>query len=213
MALSERAIRATAIAALALTGLTLLSILVIDEPVAGAIGRGADPATLSPVVHALEVATGMTVHKFFGGAVLVVAGALLCLWRPTPGRALLLIGATMLVTRIVGNWLKPPFGRLRPSEALRDGVDLGATFFRDGGIAFPSGHVAWFAGLAFGVAIAWPRAAIPAFAVAIFIAASRIASNAHFVGDALGSFALAGCFAAGFATILRLSSPSRSRPA
>jgi membrane-associated phospholipid phosphatase len=212
--LTARAVRVVWIAAAVAAVLTLLSILLIDAPVAAAIGRGADPALFAPVMHVLEVGTGMSLPRHVFGGALVAAGVLLCLWRPVPGRALMLIGATMLVTRIVGNWLKPALGRLRPSEALRDGVDLGATFFRDGGIGFPSGHVAHFAGMACAIAIAWPRAAIPALAAATFVAIARIAVNAHFIGDALGSFALAAAFAAAFATVLRrVSSPSRSRPA
>jgi len=197
-------IRRTWIVAAALALVTMLAIVLVDAPLARAIGGGASWPSRPLVV--LELVTGMTIagwpiDKLLLGAIVIGAGAALWAWRAPLGRAVVLIGLVDLTTRLVAASLKAPFGRLRPREALADGVDLAAAFFRDG-IAFPSGHVAHFAGLAFPIAVLRPRAAPYAFAIAAYVALARIATNDHFLGDTLASAALAAAFTAAFANLL-----------
>lgn len=178
---------------------TLLGIALVDVPLARAIDAGID---LDRVVDVLDRVTGMTWPKKEQLAIaLIVAGGALWLWRPRVGHAFLLVGITHAISRTFGGQLKPLFGRLRPSEALARG-HLDDSFWWNGGIAFPSGHVAHYAALAFTIAYLFPRARIPAFAVLAFIVVARVGANAHFLSDAAASVTIAALACAGIAAAL-----------
>jgi membrane-associated phospholipid phosphatase len=91
-----------------------------------------------------------------------------------------------LVARITGNQLKEAFGRLRPSQWVDHG---GPTFFVDGGISLPSGHVTFFLGLILPLAVLRPRIGVPLLVVAVLVGWARVATNAHFVSDVLAGAA------------------------
>ena len=185
---SERVRHALPFAALGLAALTAIAIAWIDRPLARFLadhGASWDPLW-NHGVEAAEVATGMTVWKWLAGATLLAAAAAAAaLRRWTLARAFVFVGAVHLASRISGNWLKAGFERLRPSQWLERGA--GDSFFVDGGIAFPSGHVAHFLGLVLPLAVLRPRIGLPLLVVPVFVGWARVATNAHFLGDVLAS--------------------------
>ncbi|HWO23613.1 MAG TPA: phosphatase PAP2 family protein [Kofleriaceae bacterium] len=187
---SERrpAPHALLLAAAALAALTPLAILAIDRPVARLLAAYEPSEVWAEGVKLLEQVIGLPLHPLVVSFTLV--GAMLVAMAVPRLRAyapaLMFLAGTHMLARYVTGPLKDLTGRLRPSEWLARGG--GDTFFRDG-IAFPSGHVTLFAGLAIPIAILWPRAR-PVLAAAVFVAAARIAVGAHFVSDALSGFAL-----------------------
>lgn len=191
--------------ALVAAAATVIAILLLDAPVARALGGGASKTAfaraLADVLEVLDRVTLMTWPKKEQLAIaLILGGAVAWWWRPRVGQALLLIGLTHAVSRTLGGHLKPLTGRLRPSEALASG-HVDDSFFRDG-LAFPSGHVAHYAALAFAVAYLWPRLTVPALAVLALVITARVAANAHFVSDVTGSIALAALACAAFGLAL-----------
>lgn len=185
---------------------TLLGIFVLDAPLARALGRDAATSevgsALGDIVDTLDRMTGMSwPEKEPLATALIVAGGALWWWQRRVGHAFLLVGITHAISRTFGGELKPLFGRLRPTEALARG-HLDDSFWWDGGIAFPSGHVAHYAALAFCVAYLVPRARIPAFVVLGLIVVARVGVNAHFLSDAAGSVALAALACAATAAAL-----------
>jgi membrane-associated phospholipid phosphatase len=188
---SERspAPHALLLAAAALAALTPLAILAVDRPVARLLARY-EPSALWPEgIELLEQVIGYSLHPLVVSFTLVaamLAAMAVPRWRAYAPAAMFLAG-THVISRFATGQLKELTGRLRPSEWLARGGG-GDTFFRDG-IAFPSGHVSLFAGLAIPIAVLVPRAR-PVLAAAAFVAAARIAVNAHFVSDALAALAL-----------------------
>ncbi|MCB9562930.1 MAG: phosphatase PAP2 family protein [Kofleriaceae bacterium] len=202
---------------------TLAGVLVLDAPLAEAL-HGGLPAwlerTFDDGVHGLDVATGMDLPRGVLTSALIVVGAALWLAPTRPagtlaarlsaaGHPILVTGLTHAVVRTGGNHLKTLFGRLRPGEALARG-DLDHTFFQ-GGISFPSGHVAHYAALTLAVVLMWPRGRVPALAVLGFVACARVGRDAHFLSDATMSIALAATAVVGFDAALRRARASRGR--
>jgi undecaprenyl-diphosphatase len=182
----------------ALTLLALLSIFLIDAPLARAIAPFVDAnrAFADPFVTVLEYAFGFPVSKFLTGFVLVVAGAALFAFRRPLARLLLYVGVAHLVSRLIAGVLKNVFLRARPYDA-----NAGA-FFVDNGSSFPSGHAAHFWALFFALALAFPRLRIPALILALLVSVSRVMVNDHFVGDVLGSAAICAFVCAALARFL-----------
>jgi membrane-associated phospholipid phosphatase len=198
-------VRQLLIAAAASAVLTVLAIFTIDAPIARAL---ADVAKDDPVLRVfdralelLDTVTGMNLKRGQLPALLIVLGGALWFWRRAVGRPLLLLGLTHAVSRVGGSYLKPVFGRLRPREALEAG-HVDDSFWWPDGLAFPSGHIGHYAALAFGAAVLWPRARIPAFAVLAVVAVARIGRDAHFVSDVTGAMCLAALAAAAFDRML-----------
>ena len=212
-------IRALLVIAAAAALVTVLGILGLDAVVARAIGPDAGTtalaATLADLLQVLDRVTLMLWPKKEQLAIaLLVAGGAVWWWSRPLGHVLLLFGLVHAVSRTLGGHLKPLFGRLRPTEALAAG-HVDDPFFRDG-IAFPSGHVAHYAAIAFVVAYRWPPARIPALAVLGFVICARVGVNAHFVSDAAGSIvvaALATAAAAALLSRLRSGTAAASRRA
>jgi len=204
-----------AVAALA----TGLAILAIDAPAARALAE-VDPAAapvraLDEILALLDEITLVRQPRGRLAAVLIVVGGLAWWWHRGLARAALVLGLTHAISRVGGSYLKEMFGRLRPGEALEAGRS-GASFFQDGGFAFPSGHLGHYGALAFAVAVLWPRARIPALVVLGVVALARIVPNAHWISDVTGAIALAALGAAFSAALVdRLSAaagPTRRRP-
>jgi membrane-associated phospholipid phosphatase len=80
--------------------------------------------------------------------------------------------------------LKFVFGRARPKLFFEQNI-YGIKFFGTEHLyySFPSGHSATAFSLAVGTALFFPRFALPLFMGAAFVAFSRIAINAHYLGD------------------------------
>lgn len=179
--------------------LTVLCIFAIDEPVARMISPAATRGFVNPAVTAIEYAFGFPISKWLTGLVLLlIATALFFVKRHRQLAWLLLFaGLTQLTTRLIAGVLKNVFLRTRPHEGLPD------RWFTDGGSAFPSGHAAHFWGLYFALAIVFPRLRIPLLVLAMFVSIARVAVNDHFVGDVMGSAAIAALVTAGFAFAFR----------
>ena len=180
----------------------LLAIAVVDRPLALAIApiAGAARRLISPVVTVLEWVTLLTLTKFALGFVFLVVGLVLA-WRPATrdvGRFLGVVGGVHMVSRLVAGVLKPPFGRLRPYEML-ESMSREDRWFADGA-SFPSGHAVHFWALLFPIAWRWPRTRVPLLVAALFVSFSRIIVNDHYLGDVLGSVAIAALVSAGFLT-------------
>ena len=194
--------------ALIFAGLAALSILTIDQPLARWLAtRDAWPALWNGGIAVLEYAAGIEPWRWLGACVLMaaaIAAACVPRWR-SAARSLAFVAIVHLAVRVLVLWLKPATGRLRPLEWLAKGGD---TFWRDG-IAFPSGHVAYFASLALPIAIAWPRARWPAVAVVAFTSLARLAVDAHFLSDVLGAIALAAAVTWACSPVLTLRSSRR----
>jgi membrane-associated phospholipid phosphatase len=199
-------IRTLLLVAAAAAALTAVAILAVDAPAARALAEvdtGSAPVRgLDFLLHWLDTLTFMNLPRGRLATVLIVAGAIAWFWRRPVGHALLLFGITHAISRVGGSYLKPVLGRWRPAEALERG-QLDGTFFQDGGISFPSGHVGHYAALAFAVAVLWPRARVPAFAVLGVVVVARVARNAHWISDVTGAITLAAAAAAAAAAMLR----------
>ncbi len=105
--------------------------------------------------------------------------------------AMMTIAFVHLGSRLVTNWIKDGTGRFRPFQVIKKGLD--GSFGWEGGVAFPSGHVTLFASLAIPILYVFPRtriAAIPMAIIVTYVALARIAVNAHWISDTLGSISL-----------------------
>jgi membrane-associated phospholipid phosphatase len=98
----------------------------------------------------------------------------------------MLLGLVPLIAYVVSDLSKPQFGRLRPLEAIERGV---ADAWLVSGNSFPSGHVAFFAGLIVPIVLLYPRT-WPLLAVPILVATQRIIATDHYVSDVVASFGL-----------------------
>jgi membrane-associated phospholipid phosphatase len=199
-------------AGLAFAALTALAIAVLDAPLARFLGQWEPPAFWGKLLELLEWPAGLQLEKrvyligpdFLGPIELNVTrwayalglGAIALVTLIVPrlrgaARAWCFVALAHLLSRLAMVELKESTGRLRPSEWLAAGG--GPTFFREGGLSFPSGHVTYFLSLLLPLAIVAPRLRRPALAVVALVAACRVAQNAHFASDVTGAVALV-CF-------------------
>lgn len=193
-----------------LAAVTLLSIFAADVPLARALDASARStgAALHGVMTAIEYVFLFPVSKFAFGALILLAALALF---PFAGRRrmawlLLFVSLSQLMTRLVAGVLKNVFLRTRPYEGLED------RWFADGGSSFPSGHAAHFWGLFFAIAVAFPKLRIPALILALFVSLARVSVNDHYLGDTIGSAAIAALVACALAPLARRGSQA-SRPA
>jgi membrane-associated phospholipid phosphatase len=169
--------------------LTVIAIFTIDEPLARWIAAHDTHARIwNQGIAWLEVPLGIEPWKWTGVVVLVAGSiATLAIPRLRPAaHAFVLVTLVHLFDRNVTMWMKWGTGRLRPAEWLARGGDV---WLRDGGYAFPSGHVMLFASILVPLAVVYPRTR-PLLAIVVFAAVARIAVNAHWLSDTLGALAL-----------------------
>jgi membrane-associated phospholipid phosphatase len=181
------------ITAIAFAAATAISIVLIDSSVARTLAEYQPSSMWDTGIEILEWAILLPLHKLALPIALVVAMLLTVFvkrWRAY-APSLMTIAAVHLSTRLVTNWIKDGTGRYRPAEFLKKGVD--GSFGWEGGVAFPSGHVVLFASLIIPILYVFPRTrvlAIPLLAILAFVAIARIAVNAHWISDTLGSITL-----------------------
>jgi membrane-associated phospholipid phosphatase len=126
--------------------------------------------------------------------ILVMAGLILLVVSSTRsiGYPLLYIGLVGLLAYGIADVASPFFGRVRPSEAL-PGIDL---WFQSGR-AFPSDHVAFYAGLCMPLVLLFPRLSPLWLAPPLLVAAAGGMEHDHYLSDVSASLALAAALAAG----------------
>jgi membrane-associated phospholipid phosphatase len=136
-----------------------------------------------------------------GFLLLLIAGGLLLLRRTRPiGWPLLYVASVQFASTIIADLAKPQFGRLRPFEAAAN--PGAADTWVVGANSFPSGHVAFYAGLFLPLMLLAPRWAGLLAIPPLFIAAARLLENDHYLSDVAVSFALASLLAIAFRFIL-----------
>jgi hypothetical protein len=177
-------------ALVAVAGLLGLDAIVARWTAAGAAGTLWDVGT-----RWLDLATLKPVSNFLlGGLLLLVAGLLLIVPRTRRlGWPLLYVALVQFLSTVVADLAKPPFGRMRPFEAAAHG---GADIWWVGANSFPSGHIAFYAGLFFPLMLLFPRWAVLLALPPLFVATARIVEHDHYVGDAAASLALAAALSA-----------------
>lgn len=173
--------------------LTVLCILVLDQPLARVLAPYQPPAFWNAGVDVLEWAILFPLWRYALPVALVV-GMLATVgverWR-IHAPMWMFVAGVHLGSRLTVNWFKDATARLRPHQWLKTGTD--ETFGWEKGISFPSGHVVLFASIALPLAVLFPRSR-PVLAIAavvvVFISAARIGVNEHFLSDTLGAITL-----------------------
>ena len=197
-------------------GLTLLSIFLLDQPIAVWAQRagGRESPLFLQGTHWLEVASGFPITRYFLAWLLLGAGALLFISKSTRPAAwmLLFVGTTHLVTRVTAGTLKNVFARLRPFEVIEAG-NWDWNFFGERGSAFPSGHAAHFWGLFFPLAFLFPRYRLPLLIIPLFISVARIGVNDHWTSDVIASAAIAALLTFAFIALFRMTQKEAAQPA
>ena len=100
--------------------------------------------------------------------------------------------AAVAITGVTASALKHAIGRARPSVMEAEGLlvlvpfDMRASF-----ASFPSGHTATIFAAAIALAMIFPRLRAAFFALAVWVALSRVLLGAHWFSDAAASVALA----------------------
>lgn len=147
-------------------------------------------STVVTIRQLLDGIMGLTTSIYIPGAPLAVTGMALLAWRSRRrlGCNFLFIGAVQIAALLVGAWCKDLFGRLRPYEVLQSGA-WEATWFA-GGTSFPSGHAAYYFGLFLPLVYLAPRQCRLLLVFPVFVAASRIVENMHFLSDVVASIVL-----------------------
>lgn len=179
--------------------MTVLSILVIDQPLARTIGAYEPLAFWDRGIDILEYFILYPIHPLLLPLVLVVAmltTMAVRAWRSAAPAAMWVAG-THIVSRYAVGWLKDGTDRVRPIKWK------GGDSFFEGGSAFPSGHVTLFGSVVIAIAVLVPKARIPAFVVLAFIACARIGVSAHWLSDTTAALALTAFVAYGMGWLLR----------
>jgi membrane-associated phospholipid phosphatase len=131
-------------------------------------------------------------------SVLVFAGLLLLPLPATRGTGfpLLYVGAVHLLSSSAAEFAAPAIGRLRPIETASGG-DL----WLASGNSFPSPGTAFYAGLFLPLILLFPRAAPLWLAPPLFVAASEVMLDRHYLSDVGASLALASALAIALAFV------------
>jgi membrane-associated phospholipid phosphatase len=157
----------------------------------------------------LDIFAFKELSNFLLGFLLLVAGGLLLLPRSmrSIGWTLVYVGAVQFASTVIADLSKPQMGRLRPFEAMANpgGTD---TWFV-GANSFPSGHVAFYAGLFLPLMMLAPRWSLLWAIPPIFVAIARVLDHDHYVSDVTASLALAAALTIGLRFLLEKADLAR----
>ncbi len=118
---------------------------------------------------------------------LLFIGAGLTLSKPKIWRAAALVFASVAIVGTAALIAKRTIGRARPYLFDAEGTHSFMPFqFDNMHAGFPSGHTTTAFAFATALTILYPRAALPAFAIAILAGFSRMAVDAHYLADVIG---------------------------
>jgi membrane-associated phospholipid phosphatase len=189
----------------ACTALSAAAIGTIDRPVAEYVHRagGIEAPFFRSGTVLIEHVFGWGVSKYLLGFLLAGAGlVMMTVKRDRLAFALITIGTSHVLARVIAGTLKNVFERVRPEELLQTALATG--FFSADGNSFPSAHTAHFWSLFFPLALFCRRVHwIWALPVPIYIAVARVAVNDHFVSDVLAGIAAASLVTWGVQAALR----------
>lgn len=172
---------------------TALSVLVVDAWVATTIAQYEPAALWNDIIAKLEWLVLLPTLPWMLPIVLAVAMLASIVVRPWNRAAyvLMFLCGSHVLGRALTNYLKDWTGRLRPLQWIEAGAPDGAlgSFLWEKGIAFPSGHVSIFASVIVPIVVLVPRL-WPLLGIVVYVMAARVAVDAHWVSDTLGSIAL-----------------------
>lgn len=142
-------------------------------------------AVLSWIVEALDLLSGKHVSNFLLGALLIVLGAGMNVWRRRRlvSGWLMYVGLVQFLTTTIVDLSKPIFGRARPFQAIVEGRWVDQWFAGADFGSFPSGHVAFYVGLCVPIALLHRRFAAPLLLVPGIVALQRLVSHDHYMTD------------------------------
>lgn len=140
---------------------------------------------VQPLQHNALLMALAEVGQFLGnrlGSILLVALVIILAWRRWKRAALIAVVASLTQSAVV-ELIKALTGRPRPIVVEEDGVSPGFYGLGFEGNSFPSGHATFAFTLATVAAAFFPRARVPIYALAAFVAASRIMLDKHYLSD------------------------------
>jgi undecaprenyl-diphosphatase len=166
-----------------LLGLMMISYTLIDRPLS-LLCRSLHPDMMQAFQWITEL--GVSTGYLIGFALLAVFSQFVRR-RPVASRRSLFIFASIALSGILINLIKPLVGRLRP-KLLFEADLYGFEPFRIGYEynSFPSGHATTVFALAAALAILIPRWRLPLFGFAAVVGLSRIIVGAHYLSDVMG---------------------------
>jgi membrane-associated phospholipid phosphatase len=142
------------------------------------------------------------ISSFLLGFVLLLAAGLLIALPGTRsiGWPLLYVAAVQFASTVIADLAGPQLGRLRPFEAAANPGAADTWFV--GANSFPSGHVAFYAGLFLPLMLLFPRWSALFALPPLFVAAARLLEHDHYLSDVTASLGLAALMALAFRFIL-----------
>ncbi len=120
-------------------------------------------------------------------------------------------GALLAATQYSIDLIKWIAGRVRPVRWLPEG-DRASPWFDHGNYSFPSGHTGYYWALALGIAVRWPKAALPALAMALYVTEQRVLVLAHHWSDVIAAIGIALLWTAALLPWLRARVSAASLP-
>lgn len=204
-------LRGPLLAALGLGLAVLLSVLLLDRPLA--LWLAAQPGLKelgAAITGVYELAFGLKLSKYLLVGLLAAAAALVALADRGLRRAggLLVLAASVQLSRVLTGSLKGLFERVRPYDYAAAPAEQAQDFFVAGAHSFPSGHAAFYFGLLVPAALLWPRLRLPALLLGALGASGRVLQGDHYVGDVLASALVALLVALPLIALLRWRLPA-----
>lgn len=165
----------------------LVCISFVDRPLALLMHSYAE----TPIVEFARKTTSLGQAKWYLVAALLAFVILRCLKIKERANQAILLFLAVAVSGIAVDILKHVFGRARP-KLLFSEHEYGFGYFRGdrATISFPSGHATTIAAVAVTIALLAPRWRMPALVVALWIGATRVLINAHYLSDVIAGFYL-----------------------
>ena len=191
----ERSKNALWTAALLLALVSVAGVAALDGVVARSTAAFSDGATIwGGGAALLDSLLLRNLSKFLLGATLMLAAGLLLLVPATRGTgfALLYVGVVQFFTTLLADFARLQLGRLPPAESAAGGDN----WFVGAG-SFPSGQVAFYAGLFLPLIRLFPRGALLWILPPLYVAAAGMIGQDHYLSDVSASLAIAAALAGG----------------